>query len=88
VGFTIEENKEIQRDVGVRYIDKQVVKLYLRIYKLGVLKDNKEMSFHNKEACMIHVENLIKTTDYNLHGFSSEPKNGSFPERYFITLRK
>lgn len=84
--FTIEENKKNQKNVDVRYIDKKSVKLHINIYKLGRLKDIKELTFSNRERCMIHVENLIKTTDYNLHGFASENNEGK--ERYFITLRK
>ena len=84
--FTIEENKKNQKNVDVRYIDKKSVKLHINIYKLGRLKDIKELTFSNRERCMIHVENLIKTTDYNLDGFANEFYNGK--ERFFITLRK
>ncbi|AGI10591.1 hypothetical protein mgb1_002 [Bacillus phage MG-B1] len=86
--FTVEENKKRQQDIGsIKYIDNKMVKLHLNIYKLGRLKDVRELTFKNKEMCMIHVENLIKTTDYNLDGFSSE-KELCGKERYFITLRK
>lgn len=84
--FTVEENKKRQQDVGVRYIDKKSVKLHINIYKMGRVKDIKELTFSNKEMCMIHVENLIKTTNYNLTSFSNEFVNGT--ERFFITLKK
>ncbi|QOR56253.1 hypothetical protein KNV66_gp50 [Bacillus phage DLc1] len=84
--FTVEENKKRQQDVGVRYIDKKSIKLHINIYKMGRVKDIKELTFSNKEMCMIHVENLIKTTDYNLTSFSNEFVNGT--ERFFITLKK
>lgn len=86
MNFTVEENKKRQVNVDVKYIDKKHVKLFLNIYKLGKLKDCKELTFSNKEMCMIHVENLIKTTDYNLDGFSNDFYNDN--ERFFITLRK
>ncbi|AZF88309.1 hypothetical protein StevenHerd11_1 [Bacillus phage StevenHerd11] len=84
--FSIEENKKRQVNVDVKYIDKKNVKLHLNIYKMGKLKDVKELTFSNKEMCMIHVENLIKTTDYNLDGFSNDFYQGK--ERFFIALRK
>lgn len=84
--FTVKENKENQKNVDVRYIDKKAVKLYINIYKMGRVRDLKELTFKNKEACMIHVENLIKTTDYNLTSFNSE-KEMCGKERFFITLK-
>lgn len=86
MNFTVEENKEIQKNVDVRYIDKKSVKLHISFYKMGRVKDIKELTFSNKEMCMIHVENLIKTTDYNLTSFSNDFYNGK--ERFFITLKK
>ncbi|USL89512.1 hypothetical protein vBBcePLY3_00001 [Bacillus phage vB_BceP_LY3] len=85
--FTIEENKKKQKNVDVRYIDKKSVKLHINIYKLGRIKDIKELTFSNKERCMIHIENLIKTTDYNLTSISND-MNEQGNERYFITLKK
>lgn len=85
--FTIEENKKKQRDVGIRYIDKKAVKLYINIYKMGRVKDLKELTFSDKERCMIHVENLIKTTDYNLSLFRSD-KEIDGTDRFYITLKK
>lgn len=35
MNFTIEENKNNQKNVDVRYIDKKSVKLHINIYKLG-----------------------------------------------------
>jgi len=84
--FTIEENKKNQKNVDVRYIDKKSVKLHINFYKKGSIKDIKILTFSNRERCMIHVENLIKTTDYNLISFSNESINEK--ERYFITLGK
>jgi len=86
--FTIEANKMRQKSGDVRYIDKKSVNLYLTIYKLGQLKDNRRLTFENRERTMIYIENLIKTTEYNLVGFTSELESDGFPERYFITLRK
>lgn len=87
MNFTIEENKNNQKNVDVRYIDKKSVKLHINIYKLGKLKDVKELTFSNKEMCMIHVENLIKTTEYNLHSISNDINNQG-KESFYITLRK
>lgn len=85
--FTVEENKKNQKNVDVRYIDKKSVKLYINIYKMGRVKDLKELTFSDKERCMIHVENLIKTTDYNLTSFRNDQEvDGT--ERFYITLRK
>ena len=84
--YTVEENKKNQKNVDVRYIDKKSVKLYINIYKMGRIKDLKELTFSNRERCMIHIENLIKTTEYDLTGFSSDLINGI--PRYFITLKK
>jgi len=86
--FTIEANKMRQKSGDIRYIDKKSVNLYLTIYKLGQLKDNRRLTFENRERTMIYIENLIKTTEYNLVGFTSELESDGFPERYFITLRK
>lgn len=86
MNFTVEENKKIQKNVDVRYIDKKSVKLHINFYKKGSIKDIKELTFSNRERCMIHIENLIKTTDYNLISFSNESINEK--ERYFITLGK
>jgi len=86
--FTIEANKMRQKSGDVRYIDKKSVNLYLTIYKLGQLKDNRRLTFEDRERTMIYIENLIKTTEYNLVGFTSELESDGFPERYFITLRK
>lgn len=85
--FTVEENKKNQKNVDVRYIDKKSVKLYINIYKRGIVKDLKELTFSDKERCMIHVENLIKTTDYNLASFGSD-KELCGKERFYITLKK
>ncbi|QWT50644.1 hypothetical protein DLn1_00001 [Bacillus phage DLn1] len=85
--FTIEENKKRQKDVDVRYIDKKSVKLYINIYKMGRVKDLKELTFSDKERCMIHVENLIKTTDYNLSSFGRD-KELCGKDRFYITLKK
>ncbi|AZU99755.1 hypothetical protein H3018_gp03 [Bacillus phage DK3] len=85
--FTVEENKKRQKNGDIRYIDKKAVKLHLHIYKLGKLKDVKELTFSNDERCMIHIENLIKTTDYNLHAISTE-KELCGKKTYYITLRK
>lgn len=85
--FTIEENKNNQKNVDVRYIDKKSVKLYINIYKMGRVKDIKELTFSDKERCMIHVENLIKTTDYNLVSFRNDQEIDG-KERFYITLKK
>lgn len=85
--YTIEENKKRQVSGDIRYIDKKTVKLHINFYKNGRIKDLKELTFSNKERCMIHVENLIKTTDYNLMSFNSE-KELCGKERFFITLGK
>jgi len=87
--FTIEENKKRQVDVDVDPINtKENVKLYIHIYKANKMLDAKRLTFSDRERCMIHIENLIKTTDYNLTGFSSDDSDGFFNERYFITLKK
>ena len=87
--LTVEANKKRQKNIDVKsYINNELVKLYIRIYKKGELKDSISLTFPNRESCMIHVENLIKTTEYCLHCFSSDPKHDDYPERYFITLRK
>lgn len=85
--FTVEENKKNQKNVDVRYIDKKAVKLHINIYKMGRVKDLKELTFSNKERCMIHVENLIKTTDYNLSSFNSDFDDKGI-ERFYVTLKK
>jgi len=87
--YTVEANKNRQKDVGViRYTDKQNVKVYIWIYKLNKLPDSKSLTFENRERALIHIENLIKTTTYDLISFTNEPKSEGFPERYFIGLRK
>lgn len=85
--YTVEENKKRQVSGDIRYIDKKAVKLHLHIYKLGKLKDTKELSFSDDERCMIHIENLIKTTDYNLHAISTE-KELCGKKTYYVALRK
>lgn len=87
--FTVEANKKRQHDIGkITYTDKQHVKVYLWIYKLNKLSDLKTLTFENRERAMIHIENLIKTTNYDLISFTNESKSERFPERYFIGLRK
>lgn len=87
MNFTIEENKKRQVVGDVNYIDDKPIKLHLHIYKMGKLKDIKELSFSNDERCVMHIENLIKTTEYNLHSFSTR-ENFDGNLTYYIALRK